>query len=89
MRRRIEQVIAPLFTFIIHRIANKSTLTTNAVPSERISEFKARTREELTGGSGAFPGGDPARSADERVVTSGEFGVGVKTPEMDFHQERI
>ena len=63
MRRRIGQIIAPLL--IIRRIADKSALTRNTVVSGRISEFKATTSGEFTGGSGAPPAGDSTSSVDE------------------------
>ena len=47
MRRPIGQVIASLL--IVQRVASKSALTSKTVASGRISEFEARSREELTG----------------------------------------
>ena len=86
MLHRIGQVIAPLF--IIHRVANKSALTSKSLASGRLSAFKARSRGELTDGSGAVPSGDPASSADERGTNSGEPGVGVETTN-DSHREEV
>ena len=86
MLQRAGQVIAPLF--IIHRVANKSALTSKSLVSGRMSTFKARSREELTDGSGAVPSGGPASSADERGTNAGEPGVGVETTN-DSHREEV
>ena len=80
MWRRIGQVIAPLL--IILRVADKSALTSNTIASGRVSEFKVRSPEELTGG-GTISGGDSTSSADERGMDSGELVVGAAT-----HQDR-
>ena len=87
IRWRIEQVIAPLL--IIMRAANRTALASNTFASVHISEFKARTREEFTGGGGALPGGDPVGSADDHVTNSHEFGVCVRTTGIDSHQDDI
>ena len=85
MRGRIGQVIAPLF--IIHRVANKSALTSRSLASGRTSTFKVR-RGELTDGSGPIPGGNPASSVGERGMGTGEPGVGVETAN-DSHREEV
>ena len=48
MWQRIEQVIAPFL--IILRAANKSALTSDTFSSMNISEFKAMTQDEFSGG---------------------------------------
>ena len=58
----------------------------NAITSGSISEFKARSRGELTGGGGALPGGDRVNSADEGGMNSGELAVGVAIMDIvDLH----
>ena len=64
---------------IILRVADKSAVTSGTVVSGRISGFKARSRGELTSGSGDLPGGDPANSSDEGVTNTYELRVGVQT----------
>ena len=86
MLQRVGQVIAPLF--VVHRVANKSALTSESLASGRMSTFKARSRGEPTDGSGAVPGGDPASSADERGMNTGEPRVGVETTN-DSHREEV
>ena len=49
--------------------------------------FKAGSREELTDGSGAIPGGNPANSTDERGVDTGEPGIGVGTTNDSDREE--
>ena len=81
-------MIAPLL--IIMRAANRTALTSSTFASVRISEFKAGTREEFTGGSsGAFSDGDRMGSADEYVTSSHELGVCVRTTDIDSHRDDI
>ena len=87
MQRRIEQVIAPLL--IILRAANRTASTSNTLASVHISEYKARTREEFTGGGSALPGSDPMGSADQHVTNSFEFGVCVRITDTDSHQDNV
>ena len=61
----------------------------NTVASGRISEFKARTQQELAGGGGASPGGDLVSSVGERRVDSGEVVVSVQTTDVDSRQDGI
>ena len=44
-----------------------------------MSTFKAKSKGELTDGSGAVLSGNPASSVDEYGVNTGEAGVGVET----------
>ena len=68
---------------IIQRVANKSALTSNTVASARLSDFKARSRGQLTTGGGAiFSGGYPINSLDERGTNPGELGAGTA---IDVH----
>ena len=79
-------MIAPLL--IIQRVANKSALTSDSIALENISSFRARTREELTGGSSALPGGDTTDSVGRHGVDfSGELGIGVETT-INSHGDR-
>ena len=82
-QRWFGQVIAPLL--VIQRVANKSALKSNTVVSGRLSSFEARTRGELTDGSGALPGGDPTSSVDRHGVSSGEPRSEVETT-TDSHR---
>ena len=86
MCRWIGQVIASLF--VIHRVANKSALTSNTLVSGRMSTFKAESRPELTEGSDSIPGGGPASSVGEREMGSSEPGVGVETTN-DSHRDEV
>ena len=61
----------------------------NTIVSGRINTFKARSRGELTGGSGTLPGGDPVGSAETRVVSSGGLGVEAETINLDPSQDRV
>ena len=69
---------------IIQRVTNKSALTSNTVASARLSDFKARSRGQLTTGGGAiFSDGDPMSSLDERGANvPGELGAGTA---IDVH----
>ena len=81
-------MIAPLL--IILRAANRTALTSDTFASVHISEFKARSRGEITGGGGALPGGDPVGSMDEHVTNSYELGAcHVRTTDIDSHQGDI
>ena len=61
-------------------------MTSNTVASARLSDFKAKSRGQLTTGNGTLPsGGDPMSSVDERGTNSGEFGVGMTT--IDIHRD--
>ena len=74
--------------FVIHRVANKSALTSKSLVSGHMSTFEARSRGELTDGSGDVPGGGSTNSVDERGMNSGEPGVGVETTN-DSHREEV
>ena len=71
----IGQVIAPLL--IILRVANKSTFTSNAAVSGRLSS--SRSWGQLIGGGDTLPGGNPSSSVDQRRVESYELGTRVAT----------
>lgn len=86
MWRRIGQAITSLF--VIHRIANKSALTSNTLVPGRISTLKVESRGESTGGSGNVPGGDPASPVGECGVSTGELGVEAETT-ADPHREEV
>ena len=83
MRRRIGQVIAPLF--IIQRVANRSALTSETTVSGEVVLFKARD-----GGQSVdrLPGGDPTRLVNRRGVNPKELGVGAGIT-TDFHQNKV
>ena len=80
----IGQVLAPLF--IIHRVANKSALTSKSLVSGHLSTFKARSRGKLTDSSGDVPGEDSMTPINESGTNSGEPGVGIGTTD-GFHRE--
>ena len=86
-RLRIEQVIATLL--IVQRVANKSALTSNTVASGRLNDFKAHSREDLTGGSGTLDGSDLVTSGDRHGVDSEKLGAGVGVgTTTDSYQEK-
>ena len=86
MRQWTGQVIAPLF--VIHRVANKSALTSNTLVSGRMSTFKARSGGELTDGGSAVPSGDSAGSVDEHQANTRELGDRVETA-IDSHNGEV
>ena len=74
--------------FIIHRVANKSALTSKSLVSGHMSTFKARSRGELTDGGGDAPGEDSTNSVDERGMNASEPEIGVETTN-DSHREEV
>ena len=60
----------------------------NTLASGCISTFEAKSQGELTDGSGAVIGGDPASSADECEMNTDEPGVRVETTN-NSHQEEV
>ena len=70
------QIIAPLL--IIQRVANRSALSSTTIAGS-IGSFRARSRGELTSGSGAFHGEHSMGPIGQRRTNSGEHGIGVES----------
>jgi len=80
------QTIAPLL--IIQRIANRSALTSTTIPGSVLSSFRARSRWDLTGGSGALHSEHSMGPIGQRMTDSGEDGIWVET-RADSHRDEV
>ena len=86
MRLWIGQAIASLL--IIKRVANRSALTNDTIPSGRLPSLKAASGGELTGDNGAPPGGAPINSVRGHEVGPGELAIGPE-PTPDSHHREV
>ena len=86
MRLCIGQAIASLL--IIKRVANRSALTNDTIPSARMPSLRATSGGELMGDNGALPGGAPINSVGGRETGPGDLGVGAGTT-IDSHQREV
>ena len=85
IRRRIEQVIAPLL--IIRRVANRSVLRRNTIITGHFDPFHVGSLGGSLGRSGTSPGGNPASSADEDGESSGRLEM--KIEKMEFRRGTV